>query len=229
MDKSKTDEKKADEGNFDEHEPIYFEKPKKTHLNPKYYEGILQLRGPNEQIIKFIVDFLKANEKVFVSKEIPVKNGVDIYISSNKFLQSLGKRLKQTFGGEMELTRRIHTRNRLTSKDVYRLTVLYIAPKVAKGNVISIEKKIILISTVEEMIHGIDLVTGNKVSTKYKKKEMEILEKQKTKISKIYPQVEVLDPENFQSVRIMNPKRYKSQALGENVSIVIHKGIYLVD
>ncbi len=95
-------------------------------MHPEYYEGILQLRNPNEEVINFIRNQFKNNSKIWVAKEEKLKTGIDYYISSNKFLLKLGKRLKKSFKGELKLSRRLHTKNRITSKNVYRVTVCFI-------------------------------------------------------------------------------------------------------
>ena len=93
--------------------------------NPQYFEGILQLRNPNEEVLNFIKNQFKNNKKAWIAKEEELKTGIDIYISSNRFLLALGKRLKKSFKGELKVSRKLHTKNRLTSKQVYRVTVLF--------------------------------------------------------------------------------------------------------
>lgn len=94
-------------------------------MNPQYYEGILQLRNPNEEAINFIRNQFRNNPKVWIAKEEKLKTGIDYHISSNRFLLQLGKKLKKSFKGELKISRRLHTRNRMTSKNVYRVTVLF--------------------------------------------------------------------------------------------------------
>ncbi len=93
--------------------------------NPQYFEGILQLRNPDEEAFRFIKNQFKNNEKAWIAKVEKLKTGVDYYISSNRFLLSLGKKLKKSFKGELKISRRLHSKNRLTSRQVYRVTVLF--------------------------------------------------------------------------------------------------------
>ena len=94
-------------------------------MNPQYYEGILQLRNPNEEALNFIRNQFKNNKKAWISKQEKLKTGIDYYISSNSFLMALGKKLKKSFKGDLKISRRLHTQNRLTSKHVYRVTVCF--------------------------------------------------------------------------------------------------------
>ena len=94
-------------------------------MDKEYYEGILQLRNPNEEVLNFIRNQFKNNSKVWISKQERLKTGIDLYISSNKFLLSLGKKLKKSFKGELKTSRKLHSRDRMTSKNVYRVAVLF--------------------------------------------------------------------------------------------------------
>jgi len=96
-----------------------------ANKNPQYYEGILQLRNPNEEVINFIRNQVKKRKGVFIANEVSLKNGVDIYLSSNKFLLSLGRKLKKSFKGELKTSKRLHGQDRLTSKLLYRGTILF--------------------------------------------------------------------------------------------------------
>jgi len=93
--------------------------------NPQYFEGFLQIRNPNEECINFIKNQFKNNKKAWIAKEVKQKNGFDLYISSNSFLLSLGKKLKKSFKGTLKTSRKLFTQNRLTSKQVYRGTVCF--------------------------------------------------------------------------------------------------------
>ncbi|MEA3514215.1 MAG: NMD3-related protein [Nanoarchaeota archaeon] len=92
----------------------------------KYYEAIIQLRNPSDELINFINNQLRKNPDAFISTIIPLKDGFDIYISSQRFARNLGNKMKKAFKtSELKISRKIVTRNRQTSRDVYRATVFF--------------------------------------------------------------------------------------------------------
>ena len=67
----------------------------------------------------------KRSEAVFVTRIEEQKTGIDIYLTSQKFARSLGPKMKKRFRGwELKMTRKIHTRDKLKSRNVYRATIL---------------------------------------------------------------------------------------------------------
>ncbi len=93
----------------------------------KYFEGTLQLRTTNEEVIKFVNNELKAakKESVFITKKVEETNGFDYYLTSQRYLQKLGKKLKTKFKGEIKVTTRLFSRDRQSSKDLHRVTVFF--------------------------------------------------------------------------------------------------------
>ena len=94
-------------------------------MDNQYFEGILQLRNPSQEAINFVINQFKNNSKEWIAKEEKLKTGIDYYISSNHFLLALGKRLKKSFKGELKISRRLHSKDRMTSRQLYRVTVLF--------------------------------------------------------------------------------------------------------
>jgi len=90
-----------------------------------YFEAKIQLRPFDREVYEFIQKKIKERKNVFIAKEVHLKEGMDIYITDQKFTRSLGQKLKKVFGGELKITRTIHTRDRLKSRNVYRGCVLF--------------------------------------------------------------------------------------------------------
>lgn len=193
----------------------------------QYYEGILQLRGDQEDI-DIVADFLLnevdkvADRGIFINKEEKVKGGYDFYLTSNKYLQQLGKKLFQRFGGEMKVSPQLFTRNRQTSKDVYRLNVLIRLPDFKVGDILLVRKKLIKVENIAgHHILGIDLKSLSQVKEDYSRNGYEIkaTEKdiKKVQVSLTHPHIEVLHPETYQSVQVENPIETEA----EEVEVVI--------
>jgi NMD protein affecting ribosome stability and mRNA decay len=186
-----------------------------------YFEGILQLRNIDENILNFVKRYCKKN-KVFLPEEKKVKNGINLKISDKKKIHNLIPLLQKNFGGITKENAQVFSQDRQTSKVVYRVNFYYEAPDYKIGDVIKIDNKVIHIHKISKTISGIDLKTGKKTNVDAKK-DYTVLEKKKTRISKVHPNIEVLDNEKYQSVPVQNKKKVKN---GEKVTIVKDKGLY---
>ncbi len=94
--------------------------------SPKYFEAIIQLRPYDDTVLTYIEDEIsKRGPEIFISKIEELKTGVDIYISSQRFARSLGDKLKKKFNGELKITRTLHHTDRLSSRLLYRATILF--------------------------------------------------------------------------------------------------------
>ena len=97
----------------------------KPNKNPQYFEAIMQLRNPNQELINFVENQVNKRKGAFIAKTVKQKNGMDYYISDQRLARSMGNRMKKSFKGELKTSRKIHTRNHLTSRDVYRVTICF--------------------------------------------------------------------------------------------------------
>ena len=89
-----------------------------------YFEATVQIRNVDSALIDFVYARM-ADEDIHVSRELWHDHGVDFQIDSFRFAQKIGRELQQKFGGLIKTNARIFTRDRVTSKDVYRVTVLF--------------------------------------------------------------------------------------------------------
>ncbi len=91
----------------------------------RYFEAIIQLRPYDDKVYEYIEKAIEKRKGVFISRIDQLKTGIDIYISSQRFARSLGAKLKKQFKGELKNTKKLFTLDRMTSKKVYRATVLF--------------------------------------------------------------------------------------------------------
>jgi len=89
-----------------------------------YYEAKLQLRPYDKEILDYAKKQIDENN-VLISKEIKLKQGIDLYLTSRKFAVILAKKLKKVFGGETKVSKTLYSVDRLTSKNIYRVTVCF--------------------------------------------------------------------------------------------------------
>jgi NMD protein affecting ribosome stability and mRNA decay len=103
---------------------------------PDYFEGVLQLRRVSDEVLDWVHDEIIREGKAKIAKVKEVPGGIDVYLSSQHYMQSLGRKIQKRFGGMLKITSRLHTRNQLTSRDVHRVTVLFRQLPFKKGDVI---------------------------------------------------------------------------------------------
>jgi len=97
----------------------------KTEKSEQYFEAIIQLRHPSQEGINCVVNAIKKKPGVFIAQEIKQKDGVDIYMSSQRFARSIGKLLKKSFKGTLKESKRLFGMNRQKSRQIYRGTILF--------------------------------------------------------------------------------------------------------
>ncbi len=188
-------------------------------MHKGYFEGILQLRNPNKEVVDYIKKEIKKKEKVSISDIKKVRGGLDFYLTSNKYLLKLGEILQKQFGGILKTSSKLHTRSRQTSKEVHRVNVLFRAMDFKKNDVILINNQLIKIKSMGKKIQGINLEDNKKKIFEYSEK-IEVLKRHDTVVSKIKPKIEVIHPETFQSIETINKK---TTVPGKKIKVVIEK------
>ncbi|MBI4159223.1 hypothetical protein HY500_03115 [Candidatus Woesearchaeota archaeon] len=101
----------------------------------QYYQAKLQLRPYKKEILDFVYAQIDKRDDCLISKEEELKTGIDLYLTSQKFAQILGRRLKSKFKGKVVISRSLFGINHMTSKKVYRVTILFrLEEKPAQAN-----------------------------------------------------------------------------------------------
>ncbi|MFH1210969.1 MAG: NMD3-related protein [archaeon] len=94
-------------------------------LHGAYWEGVIQVRPKDKEVIDFIRAQVKKKGGAKISKELYFKYGADIYITSHKIARDIGRKLKGAFKGDLVVTKKIYGYDNLKSKSIYRATVLF--------------------------------------------------------------------------------------------------------
>jgi NMD protein affecting ribosome stability and mRNA decay len=192
----------------------------------EYYEGILQLRNVRDDVLECIRDFVDKNKDrgFFITKEKKAYGGLDFYVTSQRIIQTLGKRLEARFGGKCVVSPHLQSRDRQKSKNLYRVNVLYRVPAVCLGDLVSWDKGVGMVLKVGKKKVTIDNFLIKSNST-IELGDVKLLVVYSTTVSKIKPSIEVLHPETYQSVEVSNVLDVKN---GEKVKVVMWKGVWLV-
>jgi NMD protein affecting ribosome stability and mRNA decay len=91
----------------------------------RYYEAVLQLRNPSEDVFRYLANQLKKRKNVYISNVEEVTNGVDIYLSDQRWTRAFGNRLNKSFKGDLTTSRKLYGQSRETSKVLYRVVVCF--------------------------------------------------------------------------------------------------------
>ena len=89
-------------------------------------------------------------------------NGVDFYITSQKFIRILGKKLKENFGGELKISAKLHTQSR-QGKELYRINAFFRHAKHKRGDVVTVRGDQVKLTSVGKRIFAMDIKTGKKI------------------------------------------------------------------
>ena len=133
-----------------------------------YFEGILQLRNIDDVVVQFAIKEIEKQENVFIANIKKVPNGIDIYVSSQRFLRNIGLKLQKQFAGQLIISKKLHTVSRMTSKELYRVNALFRVPKFKKGDIIDYKGEKIKIIAMHKKVFAKDIKTGKKLNLSYK-------------------------------------------------------------
>src|SRR3989344_3429960 len=86
-------------------------------MRDDYFEGILQLRDIDEEVVDFVKRQTAKRNDVRISRIAKVRNGLDMYFTSQKYLRALGKKLQEHFKGEMVMSPQLRSEERRVGKE----------------------------------------------------------------------------------------------------------------
>lgn len=202
-----------------------------------YFEGILQIRNDDQNKVKKALDELykimeiEEKRRVFATNIVEMKKGADVYITSQKHIKEIGKKLFSHFGGEIKINEQLFSRDHLRSKHLYRVNVLIRLPDYEIGNVIKVKDKIIYLKNIDGyFIIGKNINDGKSIKINIKDSDVKIISKEinETMITITNPHLEVLHPETYQSEIIKNPEIIKNKKKGDKILVVDYKGLWVI-
>ena len=137
-----------------------------TEKHAGYFEGVMQLRDPTDEVLEYF-EKLVQEKKVKIAKVDELKTGYDFYFDSNKKLLAIGKKLYVRFGGEHKISSSLHTVRKQTSKELYRVTVMFRPPKFKRGDIVDFRGQKLRVKQLKRKVLGIDVESGKKVWFEY--------------------------------------------------------------
>ena len=189
----------------------------------KYFEGILQVRNLNEEVIKFIKnDQLKYKSKgVHITKEVQADAtgvNIDFYYTDKRYLKTIADKLMNTFGARVKYNAQLFSIDWETSKNLYRLNVLVDIPKYKKNDVIKLNGELFKIISLDEKIHATNMKTQTKTLLAHKD-SYDVLKPIDVIIIKKFPEAEVLDPITYYQAHLNNPR--ENAEVNQTIKVVL--------
>ncbi len=127
-----------------------------------YFEGMLQLRDCTQEVYDYVEERMK-EEKVTIADTKEFPNGVNHKVSSNPFLIKLSTELPKKFSGEVKISRKLYSRDHLTQKEIWRITLLFKQYPFKIGEVIDHRgDKVKVMSISKSKVTVKDMKTGKK-------------------------------------------------------------------
>jgi len=199
-----------------------------------YFEGILQIRGdrrlPTDKELQTIVDEVKENiaalqrqgKQVFITEIVPIRGGVDLYISDKGFTQKMMQMLHHRFGGETKITAK--QSGMKNGRQQYRMTYLLRLPYYRDGDFLAQGERLFYLKTVErgkprliEMENWSEISMEPKMMRYLKTVGDSTMIKEAVVVSQSEHEAQILDPYTLLTRDVRKPKKVK---LGETVKIV---------
>ncbi|MCF7872054.1 hypothetical protein K9L97_03395 [Candidatus Woesearchaeota archaeon] len=205
--------------------------PQVAKVDSEYYEGILQIRNSTPEVKAYIQKYIsKDPERYMINKIQEKENYLDIYFQKKKVIEHIALKIQRNYGGIMHTNAQLFSYNKQKSKDIYRINTLLTLPKFAKKDVIIHDNKPLQITGTKNIITATNLKTGKKYTFKPTQQELDEInpvKKYKTRVTKIYPQLEIMDPQTYQSI----PIKYNLDATiefkpGQKITVIRFKNLY---
>lgn len=90
-----------------------------------YFVSTIQLRPKDDEMLEFVKNQAEKDEDAFIAKVVELKDGYNVLLSTNKIAMKISRKLNKSYKGELKITRKHFSRDRLKSKDLFRVTVFF--------------------------------------------------------------------------------------------------------
>lgn len=203
--------------------------PKCGKKGTEYFEGILQIRSNLHSMIEkshpFVLNELKRGDKrgCYCNKTVKQKNGIDYFITSKSYVQELAQKVFNEFGYEIKINAQLFSRNKQTSKDLFRVNAFVQLPDFIRGDVLFIENKLVKVYSVKrKQLNGHDLNQNKDIKFKINDDKYDIIATSKDyhelEVIQNKPNVKVLHPVTYQATMLENPRPLE---VGDKIKVLV--------
>jgi len=210
-----------------------------------YFEGIVQVRAEKRLPAKEELDKCrsiaedaaartqdKGERLAFIAKIVELDEGIDVYVGSSKLGKQICRAIVDTFGGKFSESPKLVGQK--DGEDLYRITFAVRLPEFVRGDIISVDDRVIEVQSSGKHVSGIDLETGRRFLENFNYiLEIKKLGSRQDAVPAVLVAYEdmsilVLDPETYETVAIKRPE-FLSAEPGDEIKVVkTAKGIYVL-
>lgn len=216
-----------------------------SRISGGYFEGIVQIRAekrvPTKEELESCKNIaedvaIRAREKgdrlAFIAKTEKLDEGADLYVGSIKLGRQICRAIIEVFGGKFtESPKLVGQKN---GEDLYRITFALRLPEFVRGDIISVDDKVIEVQSCGKRVSGIDLETGKRFIENFNYLiDIKKLCRRQDAVSALLiadegKTIQVMDPDTFETVTIKRPE-FLSAEPGDEIRIMkTAKGIYVL-
>ncbi len=210
-----------------------------------YFEGIVQVRAekriPTKEELENCRNIAesvaarsqeKGDRLAFIAKTEELGEGTDFYVGSIKLGKQICRAIIEVFGGKItESPKLVGQKN---GEDLYRITYALRLPEFVRGDIISVDDKVIVVQNSGKHVSGIDLETGKRFIENFNDlMQVKKLCRSQDAVSAVLVAdegntIQVMDPDTYESITIKRPE-FLSAEPGNEIKIVkTTKGIFVV-
>jgi len=174
-----------------------------SRLGTQYFEGTLQVRNETTESAKVLKEYLR-HTAATIAKEEREGTGTDYYLTMKTEVERAARALRERFGGSIRSSARLFSKDKQTSKDIYRVTWFVELPPFRAGDVVRVEKSVLMVLELGKRIRFFNPARGKTEFHEYKEGRWEKIPVFETTVSSVDPELRVLHPETFDEVKVWN-------------------------
>ncbi len=216
-----------------------------SRISGGYFEGIVQIRGdrrlPTEEELERCREIAegvaaraqkKGDRLAFIPKIVEVEEGMDVYVGSIKLGKQICKAIIDVFGGRFSESPKLVGQRK--GEDLYRITFALRLPEFVRGDIISVDDRVIEVQSCGKHVSGIDLETGRRFIENFNDLlEVKKLSKRKDAVSAVLiadegKTIQVMDPDTYETITIKRPEFLSTEPGNEMRIVKTAKGIYVL-